>query len=74
MEHVLNPSLDRKGNSCLHERLYLEECCVHCQELFIYGIQGFLPPPRPKTKLLRVLSSAVSAIVPSPYFAESQIH
>ena len=38
------------------------------------GSRGFLPPPRAKTKLLRVLSSAVSATVPSPYLAESQIH
>ena len=33
------------------------------------GSRGFLPPPRAKTKLLRVLSSAVSATVPSPYLA-----
>lgn len=44
MEHVFNPSLDRKGNSCLHERLCLAEHCVHCQELLLYGIQGVSAP------------------------------
>ena len=56
-----------KGSTWRSAVYTVRSCCS-------MGSRGFLPPPRAETKLLRVLSSAVSATVPSPYLAESQIH
>lgn len=48
IEHILNSSLDRKGNSYqnmlfLSERLCLEYC-VHCWELLFYGVYPVSAP------------------------------
>ena len=49
MKHISNPPLDREGSShCdmlfLHEKLYLEECCVHCWSSCSMGVYQVSPP------------------------------
>lgn len=72
MEYILNPSLD---TLFLHERVYLEECCVAARSCRSIGRHQVSAPFQSWDQNPRgTLSPIVSAAVPDPHLLESPAH